>query len=104
MDDAVTLDIGSSLDDGRAVVVLRGELDLATRAPLADELQSLVAAGATSVVVDLAGVTFLDSTGLGTLLEARRLGADLSLRNPQGRVRRLLDLVMIDGVVPIEYG
>ena len=104
MDDAGALVIDSRLTDGRAVVVLRGELDLATGAPLADELQSLMAAGASSVVVDLAGVTFLDSTGLGTLLEARRLGAELSLRNPQGRVRRLLDLVMIDGLVPIEYG
>jgi hypothetical protein len=40
--------------------------------------------------------------GLGGLLEVRRLGATLTIKNPSGRVRRVLDLVLIEGIEGIE--
>lgn len=92
----------SSLEGEGGELRLSGELDLATRSELVVALGSLVADGARWVTIDLAGVSFMDSTGLSALLEARRLGAELTLRNPVPRVRKLLDLVMIDGLIPIE--
>ncbi|HUY30153.1 MAG TPA: STAS domain-containing protein [Acidimicrobiales bacterium] len=52
------------------VVMARGEVDVSTAPALRTELLS-VGDGAPFVVVDLSGVTFLDSTGLGALIAAR---------------------------------
>ena len=84
-------------------VHLAGQLDVAQSAVLLDAAMALRQCDLAAVSFDLGQVTFLDSTGLGALLEVRRQGVALTLRNPQGRVRRLLDLVMIDGLVPVEY-
>ncbi len=62
------------LDDGTLVVSVVGELDLYTVPEL--ERTLLAAGGARSVVVELSGCTFIDSTALGVLVAAdRRLGA-----------------------------
>jgi anti-sigma B factor antagonist len=79
---------------GDAVAVaLRGELDVADAAAVADGL----AAAATDdqvLVVDLAGLEFIDSSGVAALARARahaRLaGGDLLLAVPQWQVMRLL--------------
>lgn len=59
--------------DGATVVSVSGEVDVATAPALRDRLAS-VADGADGrpVVVDLSGVTFIDSTGLGVLIGARK--------------------------------
>ena len=59
---------------------------------------ALVAAGeqATAVVIDLSGVTFMDSSGLRVLVEAQQraeaAGSTLALRSPSRQIVRLLDL------------
>lgn len=57
----------------RDAVAVAGEIDLHTGPYLRRVLSELVARGHNRLVIDLDGVTFLDSTGLGILLEARRL-------------------------------
>lgn len=54
--------------DGR--IVVGGEVDLSTAPELTSAIAS-VAEGALRVVIDLAGVTFIDSTGLGVLVNER---------------------------------
>jgi anti-anti-sigma factor len=92
----------TEIEGAHAVLSLGGELDLARRAEIVMSVTGLVADGVTNLVIDLSEVSFMDSSGLSALLEARRLGADLSLRNPSDRVRRLLDVVMIESLIPIE--
>jgi anti-anti-sigma factor len=60
--------------DGTVTVVPEGELDLAT-APLLDGVLRREADGAKAVVVDLRGLTFIDSTGVGLLLRWTRESA-----------------------------
>jgi anti-sigma B factor antagonist len=82
--------------DGYAVVVLCGELDLLDTSDVASHLIATVAAYGPSVIVDLAGLTFIDSCGLGVLVRvlrwARESGGDLSLAAPRGQVRRVLEI------------
>jgi len=58
-------------DDGRIVVSLAGELDLYNAHEVRDALLQCCAESPERLVVDLSGVTFIDSTALGVLIEAR---------------------------------
>ncbi len=83
--------------DGVGVVVApHGELDMATVDRVRAEVDDVLGAGTRAVVLDLRGVTFLDSTALSMLFAvhgaAARRGGELSVVNGNPRVSRLLDL------------
>src|SRR5690242_19291110 len=82
--------------DGHAVVALFGELDLFDTRGVASHLIAAVAAYGPSIIVDLAGLEFVDSCGLGVLEHmlkwTRECGGDLSLPAPQQQVRRVLEI------------
>jgi anti-anti-sigma factor len=63
-------------DTGRTVLRLRGELDMATTPTLMKVLHELQHGHAQEIVVDLRGLSFLDSMGLSALLEAYVAGQD----------------------------
>ena len=80
--------------DGAVIVDVRGEVELHSAPQLREELHR-VCAGDACVVVDLSGVTFIDSTGLGVLiggLKRARENGSLSLVCPQSRVRRVFEI------------
>lgn len=80
--------------DGRHLLAAEGELDIATAEQLRRQLAALPVGE--PVVLDLADITFIDSTGLALLLSAsqaaRENGATLMLRHPSMAVRRLIAL------------
>jgi anti-sigma B factor antagonist len=84
--------------NGYAVVALRGELDLADAAVVAAELTAL-AAREPMIIVDLAGLEFIDSSGVAALArgrrQARRAGGDLILAAPRRNVVRFLALIQL---------
>lgn len=53
-------------------VTLRGEIDVYTAPKLKEQLVSLIEDGCANIVVDLEGVSFIDSSGLGVLVSALR--------------------------------
>jgi anti-anti-sigma factor len=87
--------------DGVELVLVEGELDIATASRLISVLNSSVSEAIKSVVVDLSRVGFMDSTGLALLINARRR---LTLRRkgfavvcPPGHLRRVFEITdMID--------
>ncbi len=107
------MDVGAPLlvvaisdDTGRSVVEVTGEIDMTTADILSGYLDKAIDGGDGGVVVDLAGVSFLDSTGIAVLTRAwRRLeGTDrvLSLRHTLDNVRRALEICGLDRVIPID--
>jgi anti-sigma B factor antagonist len=80
----------------RSVIAIKGELDAYTAPGLEDQIASLVAAGTTTVVLDLSETGFLDSSGLRAILTAHRklTGAQgaLLLRGVSEPVTRLLEI------------
>jgi len=84
--------------DGHAVVALRGELDLADAAAVAGALTA-VAAREPVIIVDLAGLEFIDSSGVAALARGRRharqAGGDLILAAPQQKVMRVLAITRL---------
>lgn len=76
-----------------AVIAVSGELDHDSIQPLGDALDEVFTRGADRIVVDCAGLTFCDSTGLNILLRARQRAAEAgstvelaALRPPVGRM------------------
>ena len=90
----VNLSVGDF--DGHAVVALFGELDLFDTTDLSSHLIAAVAAYGPSIIVDLAGLEFVDSCGLSVLVRVQRwtreYGGDLSLAAPQQQVHRVLEI------------
>ena len=79
-----------------AVVRLRGELDLAAAPDLQQQLLGILARQPASLTLDLGGLDFLDSSGLGTLYRTRQAAEDqgvpLRLDAVPDHVRRVLDV------------
>lgn len=72
------------------ILQVAGEVDLATRDELRERLLALVAEGARHLVVDLTGLEFIDSSGLGVLIRVRNVvqeqGGSLTLVANQERI------------------
>ena len=89
--------IESSTDEsGRAVLDVAGAIDLQTRGRLLDAGRSALQNAPGRLVLDLDDVTFIDSTGIGALVELGHSATDadgaLVLRNPSHRVLRILEI------------
>ena len=78
------------------VIAVRGELDLAVAGTFRDELSAALGSGAVEIIIDLERLQFIDSTGLGALVnaqqEATSAGCTLGVINPAPQVMRLLEL------------
>ncbi|HEX4564847.1 MAG TPA: STAS domain-containing protein [Solirubrobacteraceae bacterium] len=85
--------------DGRVIVRLGGELDLASAPVLERELESAQIDAAPSLVFDLDGLEFLDSTGLQVLLATHRHatehGQQFAITRGSPQVQRLLDITRV---------
>lgn len=85
-----------SPERARVRVRLEGELDLSTAATFQDAVLELMENGWSSILVDLGGLTFMDSSGLRTAFEldneASRRGIALQLTGATEDVRRLFSL------------
>jgi anti-anti-sigma factor len=89
------LDIEASEDGAVVTLRLTGTLDLSTVRVL-DAASGRLPAGCRSVVLDLSGLAFLDSTGIGALVRLRqRLESELrtmAITNPSERTTFVLEL------------
>jgi anti-sigma B factor antagonist len=86
--------------EGRARLRLHGELDMSSAPMLAQELKAVESHHPREIVLDLAQLSFMDVTGLRTILDAarraRRDGGSVVIANPMPHIIRLLELTAID--------
>ena len=90
--------------DGECSLVVRGEIDLANAPRLRELLDEVIDGGASRVVVDCRELEFLDSSGIGVLVAARkRLGPDgtIVLSSPPAHVRKVLDITGVTGQISV---
>jgi anti-anti-sigma factor len=82
--------------DGRALVSVAGEVDLETASQLGDHALAALRDVSPHLVLDLAGVTFMDSTGLKVLLSIQQrvelAHGSLAVVGTTRPVRRILEL------------
>ncbi|MEU7690776.1 STAS domain-containing protein [Microbispora hainanensis] len=89
-----------SLSNAVVVVAVEGELDLFTAPFLRDEIRDAIRDDGPTLVLDLAELSFMDSSGLSVLIEAWRLatseGGAVCLASPQPPVARILRTTGLD--------
>lgn len=84
---------------------LGGELDMSATLKLEPVVDELLGAGVRRVVVDLGGLSFIDSTGFSLLVALNERcaaeGAELVLLRPREDVGRALEMTGLDTVLPL---
>lgn len=103
--DADDLHVEGDLQDGRATLRLVGEVDFYNAGRLGEAMEDLQRSGASTIVVDMARLEFIDSSGLHQLVRAlrrqRESDGDVMLRAPKPSTRRVLDIVGLSEVFTI---
>jgi anti-sigma B factor antagonist len=91
--------------EGVAVIGLSGEVDVYTSPRLKQEIVDLLNSGTHKLVVDLTGVEYLDSTGLGVLIgglkRAREREGDLKLICDNLRILRIFEITGLTKIFDI---
>jgi anti-anti-sigma factor len=90
--------------DGTVKMRLSGEFDLAGCEEFEAALSAVHGNGLLRLVIDLAELTFIDSSGIRALLDSRRRaeesGVELVVSRPQnGQVRQVLELTGVDQMI-----
>src|SRR5688500_17046571 len=97
-DCAVALSVSVEASRDRFVISVAGEIDAATVGALQAAIEAVDGSDCTSIVVDLARVSFMDCRGLNALLIGRRELArriiELHVRNAQPQARRLFEIAL----------
>jgi anti-anti-sigma factor len=91
-------------EDGDVLVLrLVGELDLAGTATLAEAVRNAERSRHSRVLFDISGLRFIDSTGLGALVDAnRRLSDRVRITRPAGQLADIFRLTGLDQTLPFE--
>jgi anti-sigma B factor antagonist len=99
------LTVTSRQEGARTVISVSGEIDVYTAPSLRERLNELVASGHYDLVVDMEGVEFLDSTGLGVLVgglkRVRSHDGTLRLVCAQEKILKVFRITGLTKVFPI---
>ena len=99
------LDIAESVREDVVILTLKGRLTLGESNIVRERITQLAAAGKHNIVVDLGGVEYIDSTGLGILVicftSLKKQGGALKLVNPNKRNVELLLLTKLHTVFEV---
>lgn len=92
--------------DRETTLKVTGEIDVYTAPQLKEKLLASCSQEEWKVVVDLSGVTYMDSTGLGVFIGAYKtcqsVGGSLHLVGLTPRVARLFNITGVDELITIE--
>src|ERR1700722_3163008 len=102
------MELGLEVDDSHppsTILAVKGEVDVYTAPRLREKLVELVSQGKYRIIVDLEGVDFLDSTGLGVLVgglkRLRSHEGDLELVCTQARILKVFEITGLTKVFEI---
>jgi anti-sigma B factor antagonist len=103
--DAAALKIRHRWEDRIAIAAVNGEIDVSTAGALSERLDWLAGKNPQRLVIDLAGVSFMDSSGLNALVLIRNAllpDCTVVIRSPRPRIRHLFTITGLDPLFSFE--
>ncbi len=89
--------------NGVVVLELSGGIVSGRCTALEEQVMALAAGGHTRVVMDVTGITFLDSAGVGTIVacltKLKKAGGDLRIAGATGKAEAVLKMTQVDQVI-----
>ena len=87
------------------IVTASGEVEMSTLRPLREAIREVVAEGAVHLILDMRGVDYMDSTGMGVIMTAKKLTSEhhgkVYLITPIGSAGHVLELVKAHQLVEL---
>jgi anti-sigma B factor antagonist len=103
--EAVSLVTRTDVVDGSAVVSVTGDVDLMSAPHLREAMEEALGRSP-HLIVDVAEMTFIDSSGLSALVHAHRQAADaggsMTVRRPSPTLKRLLSITHLETVLVVD--
>jgi stage II sporulation protein AA (anti-sigma F factor antagonist) len=101
----LNFDVESRVVGERAIVTVRGDLDLQVAQRVVAEIEKVEEGAPALLVIDLSGISFLDSSGMGVLAAAQARAVEAGRRivvvRPPYSVRRAFELSGFDDVIEV---
>ena len=105
MDESSDIEVRTELRDDATILHPIGDIDLSRATSLRNHLKTALSSNPVRLILDLAEVTYMDSSGVATLIEAvglaRETGSALVLCNLQRRVRSIFEIARLEMVFTI---
>lgn len=100
--EGIRLETGINEIDGMKILSVAGEIDVYTAPQFREAVDNIIAAGQKHLIIDMSDVTYMDSSGFGTLLSAtRRLrpqGGTINLVKCSASIDRILRITRLNTV------
>ena len=100
--ESIRLETGFREVDGKKILDVAGEIDVYTAPQFREAVNSVLAVGQKHLLINMAGVTYMDSSGFGALLSAtKRLrphGGTVNLIKCSGAIDRILRITKLDTI------
>ena len=101
----LNFDLETEREGTSALVTVRGDFDVQVAEQVAERLADVEESEPELLVMDLSGLSFLDSSGMGVIAaahaRARSAGRRFVVVNPPYGVRRAFEISALDEVIPI---
>jgi anti-sigma B factor antagonist len=101
----MSLEIRETEREGVLILALKGRLTVGEASSVREKVNEVLGKGKTNVILDLAGVDYIDSTGLGSMVisytSVKKAGGSLKLVNPNKRNIELLLLTKLHTIFEV---
>ena len=101
----MALKLDTQENGGETVLKAEGDVDLSTSPQLREAILAACKSKADTVVVDLSGVGYMDSSGVATLVEGLKAsqggGKTFALQAPSASVMKVMQLARLDSIFEI---
>jgi len=103
--EALRVDVSPATEGTPALIVLSGEMDILSVSQFAEAMVELEQSSPEAVVIDVGGLTFIDSSGINALVQTARSveerGGRVVLASPDSHVQRVFAITHVNDIVAV---
>lgn len=89
----------------KSIIIVKGEVDIYSVGKFREAIERLINSKVSEINLDCTDLTYMDSTGMGVLIELRKKtmesGQKLVIMNPRKNIKKLLDITGVTQIIDI---